>query len=171
MKKYLIICENQESADKVNDFIAVNSLFTEGETITEPVARWGRSYIDDERVYNAVCAYIQDGGKGVKVYNLREFEFVKDNIELCKDDEGRTQIHRLSPTVYLINIDEDHITVNGYQMKVKYKYGYTYKLLKTYIGTSDHEDLAHFIQDESWKHSACPQTICEHVIAHGKKCA
>ena len=47
MKKYLIICENQESADKVNDFIAVNSLFTEGETITEPVARWGRSYIDD----------------------------------------------------------------------------------------------------------------------------
>ena len=120
MKKYLIICENQESADKVNDFIAVNSLFAEGETITEPVARWGRSYIDDERVYNAVCAYIQDGGKGVKVYNLREFEFVKDNIELCKDDEGRTQIHRLSPTVYLINIDEDHITVNGYQMKVKY---------------------------------------------------
>ena len=171
MKKYLIICENQESADKVNDFIAVNSLFTEGETITEPVARWGRSYIDDERVYNAVCAYIQDGGKGVKVYNLREFEFVKDNIELCKDDEGRTQIHRLSPTVYLINIDEDHITVNGYQMKVKYKYGYTYKLLKTYIGTSDLEELAYFIQDESWKHSACPQTICEHVIAHGKKCA
>ena len=171
MKKYLIICENQEFADKVNDFIAVNSLFTEGETITEPVARWGRSYIDDERVYNAVCAYIQDGGKGVKVYNLREFEFVKDNIELCKDDEGRTQIHRLSPTVYLINIDEDHITVNGYQMKVKYKYGYTYKLLKTYIGASAPEELAHFIQDESWKHSACPQTICEHVIAHGKKCA
>ena len=171
MKKYLIICENQESADKVNDFIAVNSLFAEGETITEPVARWGRSYIDDGRVYKAVCAYIQDGGKGVKVYNLREFEFVKDNIELCKDDEGRTQIHRLSPTVYLINIDEDHITVNGYQMKVKYKYGYTYKLLKTYIGTSAPEELAHFIQDESWKHSSCPQTICEHVIAHGKKCA
>ena len=61
MKKYLIICENRESADKVNDFIAVNSLFTEGETITEPVARLGSSYIDDERVYNAVCAYIQDG--------------------------------------------------------------------------------------------------------------
>ena len=145
MKKYLIICENQESADKVNEFIAVNSLFTEGETITEPVARWGRSYIDDERVYNAVCAYIQDGGKGVKVYNLREFEFVKNNIELCKDDEGRTHIHRLSPTVYHINIDEDRITVNGYQMKVKYKYGYTYKLLKTYIGTSAPEELAHFI--------------------------
>ena len=171
MKKYLIICENQESADKVNEFIAVNSLFTEGETITEPVARWGKSYTDGERVYNAVCAYIQEGGEGVKVYNLREFEFVKNNIELRKDDEGRTQVHRLAPTVYHINIDEDHITVNGYQMKVKYKYGYTYKLLKTYIGTSDHEELAHFIQDESWKHSACPQTICEHVIAHGKKCA
>ena len=171
MKKYLIICENQESADKVNDFIAVNSLFTEGETITEPVARWGRSYTDDERVFNAVRSYIQEGGDGVKVYNLCEFEFIKDNIELRKYDEGRTQIHRLAPTVYLINIDEDHITVNGYTMKVKYKYGYTYKLLKTYIGTSAPEDLAHFIQDEGWKHSACPQTICEHVIAHGKKCA
>ena len=171
MKKYLIICENQEFADKVNDFIAVNSLFTEGETITDPVARWGKSYTDEERVYNAVCAYIQECGKGVKVYNLRDFEFVKNNIELRKDDEGRTQVHRLAPTVYHINIDEDHITVNGYQMKVKYKYGYTYKLLKTYIGTSDPEELAHFSQDESWKHSACPQTICEHVIAHGKKCA
>ena len=171
MKKYLIICENQEFADKVNDFIAVNSLFTEGETITEPVARCGKSYTDDERVFNAVRTYIQEGGDGVKVYNLRDFEFVKDNIELCKDDEGRTQIHRLSPTVYLINIDEDHITVNGYQMKVKYKYGYTYKLLKTYIGTSAPEELAHFIQDEGWSHSGHPEKICKHIIAHGKKCA
>ena len=171
MKKYLIICENKKSADKVNDFIAVNSLFTEGETITEPVARCGKSYTDDERVYNAVRAYIQEGSEGVKIYNLREFEVVKDNIELCKDNEGRTQIRRFAPTVYRVNIDEEYITVNGYQMKVKYKSGYTYMLLKTYIGTSDLEDLAHFNQDESWKHSACPKTICEHVIAHGKKCA
>ena len=98
MKKYLIICENQESADKLNDFIAVNSLFSEGETITEPVVRWGKSYTDDERVYNAVCAYILEGGEGVKVYNLRDFEFIHDNIELCKDDEGRTHIHRFAPT-------------------------------------------------------------------------
>ena len=171
MKKYLIICENQESADKVNDSIAVSSLFTECETITEHVARWGKSYTDDERVFNAVRAYIQEGGEGVKVYNLRAFEFVKDNIELCKDDEGRTQIHRLAPTVYHINIDEDHITVNGYRMKVKIKREFTYKLMKTYVGPSAPEILAHFIQDEGWRHSACPQTICEHVIAHGKKCA
>ena len=171
MKKYLIICENQESADKVNDFIAVNSLFEEGETITEPVARCGKSYTDDERVYNVVCEYIKEGGEGVKIYNLRDFEFVKDNIELRKDDEGRTQIHRFAPTVYRVNIDEEHITVNGYQMKVKYKYGYTYKLLKTYIGTSAPEELAHFIQDEGWSHSGCPEKICKHVIAHGKKCA
>lgn len=171
MKKYLIICENQETANKVNDCIAVNSLFTEGETITDPVARCGKSYSDDERVFNAVCAYIQEGGEGVKIYNLREFEFVKDNIELRKDDEGRTQVHRLSPTVYNINIGEDYIIVNGYQMKVKYKYGYTYKLLKTYIGTSDPEELAHFIQNEGWSHSGCPEAICEHVIAHGKNCA
>lgn len=171
MKKYLIICENQESADKVNDFIAVNSLFTEGETITEPVARWGKSYTDDERVNNAVRAYIQEGGEGVKIYNLRDFEFVKDNIELRKDDEGRTQIHRSAPTVYRINIGEDHITVNGYQMKIKYKSGYIYKLLKTYVGTSDPEELAHFIQDEGWSHSGHPEKICKHIIEHGKKCA
>ena len=171
MKKYLIICENQESADKVNDFIAVNSLFTEGETITEPVARWGRSYIDDERVYNAVCAYIQEGGTDVKIYNIRNFDVVKDNIESHKDDEGRTHIHRLAPTVYCVKVDEDSITVNGYRMKVKIKREFTYKLMKTYVGTSAPEILAHFIQDESWKHSSCPQTICEHVIAHGKKCA
>lgn len=171
MEKYLIICENQETANKLNDFIAVNSLFEAGETITEPVARCGKSYTDDERVYNAVCAYIQEGGEGVKIYNLRDFEFIQDNIELCKDDEGRTQIRRFAPTVYRVNIDEDHITVNGYQMKVKYVSGYTYKLLTTYIGTSDPEELAHFIQNEGWSHSGCPEAICEHVIAHGKKCA
>lgn len=171
MKKYLIICENQETANKVNDFIAVNSLFEEGETITDPVVRWGRSYTDDERIYNAVCKYINEGCEGVKIYNLREFEFVKDNIELCKDDEGRTKIHRLSPTVYHINIDEDRITVNGYTMQVKIKQEFTYKLMKTYVGTSSPENIAHFIQDESWRHSAGPKAICEHVIAHGKKCA
>lgn len=171
MNKYLIICENQETANKVNDFIAVNSLFEEGETITEPVARWGKSYTDEVRVYNAVCAYIQEGGEGVKIYNLRDFEFIQDNIELYKDAEGRTHIRRFEPTVYRVNIDENTITVNGYQMKVKYKSGYTYKLFKTYIGTSDPEELAHFIQDEGWSHSGHPEKICKHIIAHGKKCA
>lgn len=171
MEKYLIICENQETANKLNDFIAVNSLFTEGETITEPVARWGKSYTDDERVYNAVCAYILEGCEGVKIYNLCDFEFIQDNIELCKDDEGRTKIHRLQPTVYRINIDEDRITVNGYMMQVKIKQEFTYKLMKTFIGTSAPEHLAHFIQDEGWKYSGHPEKICKHIIAHGKKCA
>ena len=171
MKKYLIICETKKSAEKVNDFIAVSSLFAEGETITEPVACWGRSYTDDDRVYNSVRAYIQEGGEDVKVYNLREFDFVKENIELYKDDKGYTQIHKLSTTVYRVTIDEDRITVNGYTMKVKIKREYTYKLMKTFIGTSAPEDLAHFIQDEGWKHSGHPKVLCEHIIAHGKKCA
>ena len=171
MKKYLIICENQESADKVNDFIAVNSLFTEGETITEPVARWGKSYTDDGRVFNAICDYIQKGGEGVKVYSLCEFDFVKDNIELYKDAEGRTQIHRLQPTVYRVKVNEDSITVNGYMMKLKIKYEFTYKLMKTFVGTSSPETLAYFIQDEGWSHSGRPENICKHIIAHGKKCA
>ena len=171
MKNYIIICENQETVNEVNDFIAVNSLFEKGETITDPVVRCGRSYTDDERVYNAVCRYINEGGEGVKIYNLRDFEFVKDNIELYKDAEGRTHIRRFEPTVYRINIDEGHITVNGYRMKVKYKSGYTYKLLKTCISTSNIENLAHFIQDESWHYSGHQEQICKHVIAHGKKCA
>ena len=171
MKKYLIICENQKSADKVNNFIAVNSLFTEGETITEPVARWGKSYTDDERVYNAVCAYIHEGGEGVKVYNLREFNFIKDNIELYKDAEGRTQIHRLQPTVYRVKVNEDNITVNGYTMKLKIRYEFIYKLMKTFVWTSSPENLAHFIQDEGWSHSGCPDNVCKHIIAHGEKCA
>ena len=171
MKKYLIICENKKSADNVNDFIAVNSLFTEGETITEPVARWGNSYTDDERVYNAVCAYIQEGGEGVKVYNIREFDVVKDNFELYKDAEGRTQIRRFEPTVYRVNIDENNITVNGYTMKLKIKHEFIYKIMKTFVGTSSPETLAHFIQDEGWSHSGHPEKICEHVIANGKKCA
>ena len=158
MRKYLIICKNQETANMLNDVIAVNSLFTEGETITEPVARCGKSYTDDKRVYNVVSAYVQGGSEGVKIYNLCDFEFVKENIGLA-------------PTVYRINIGEDHITVNGYQMKVKYKLGYTYELLKTYIGTSDPEELALFIQDEFWQCSGQPEKICKHIIAHGKKCA
>lgn len=171
MKKYLIICETKKSADKVNDFIAVNSLFTEGETITEPVARWGHSYTDDERVYNAVCAYIQEGGESVQVFNIREFDVVKDNIELSKDTEGRTHIQRFAPTVYRVKIDEDYIIVDGYRMKVKIKWGYTFTLMKTYVGTCATEDLAHFLQDEGWKHSGSQEAICEHVIAHGTKCA
>ena len=171
MKKYLIICENKETAGKLNDFIVVNSLFTEGETITETVVRWGDSYTEDERIYNAVCAYIQEGGEGVNVYNLREFDVIKDNIELYKDAEGCTKIHRLSPTIYHVNIDEDFITVNGYKMKVKIKREYTYKLMKTQGCTRSLEDLAHFMQDEGWRHSGCQEAICEHVITNGKKCA
>lgn len=147
MKKYLVICKNQEIANVLNDLIAVNSLFTEG-----------KSYTDDERVYNAVCAYVQEGSEGVKVYNLRDFEFVRDNIGLA-------------PKVYRINIGEDHITVNGYRMKIKYKSGYTYELLKTYIGTSDPEELALFLQGEFWQCSGQPEKICKHIIVHGNKCA
>ena len=171
MKKYLIICENKKSADKVNDFIAVNSLFTEGETITEPVASLGKSYTDDERVYNAVLSYIQEGGEDVKVYNLRDFVFVKDNIEVYKDAEGRTQINRLQPSVYRVKVNEDSITVNGYMMKLKIKQEFTYKLMKTFVGTSSPETLAHFLQDEGWSRSSFPDTVCKHIIAHGKKYA
>ena len=170
MKKYLIICENKKSADKVNEFIAVNSLFTEGETITDPVARWGKSYTDEGRVCNAVRAYIQEGGEDVKVYNLRDFVFVKDNIEVYKDAEGRTQINRLHPSVYRVKMKEDSITVNGYMMELKIKHEFTYKLMKTFVGTSSPETLAHFLQDEGWSRSSFPDNVCKHIIAHGKKC-
>ena len=171
MKNYLIICENQETANTVNDYIAVNSLFTEGETITDPVARWGQSYTDDDRVYNAVCAYIKEGGRDVKIYNINEFDYVHEHIQLCKDAEGRTLVKRTGTTVYHVKVDDNSITVNGYKMKLAYKREYTFKLMKTYIGTSSPENLAHFIQNKLWKHSGHPENICEHIIAHGKKCA
>lgn len=70
MKTYLIICDGLAVADKVNEYITVNSLFTAGETITAPAVEWGYNYTDDERIYNAVCAYIQGGGSILPPYRL-----------------------------------------------------------------------------------------------------
>lgn len=171
MKTYLIICDSQAVADKVNDYITVSSLFTEGETITEPAVEWGYTYTDDERIYNAVRAYIQEGGTGATACNLRKFQYEKENFELYKDEGGRTQIRRFPPTIYNIEISDECITVNGYSLKIKKQYDYTYQLRKTFVGTSDAHALAYFIQNVCWCHSGRPEQICEHVIAHGKKCA
>lgn len=171
MKTYLIICDGQAVADKVNEYITVSSLFTAGETITAPAVEWGYTYTDDERIYNAVCAYIQEGGTGATACNLRKFKYEKENFELYKDEGGRTQIRRFPPTIYSIEITDESITVNGSRMKIKKEYDYTYKLRKTFVGTSDAQALAYFIQNVCWCHSGRPEQICEHVIAYGKKCA
>lgn len=107
MKTYLIICDGQAVADKVNEYITVNSLFTAGETITAPAVEWGYTYTDDERIYNAVRAYIQEGGTGATACNLRKFKYEKENFELYQDEGGRTQIRRFPPTIYSIEITDE----------------------------------------------------------------
>lgn len=145
MKKYLIICENQESADKVNDFIAVNSLFTEGETITEQVVRWGRSYIDDERVYNAVRAYIREGGEDVWVYNLREF-YVRN---------------------FHVEINDYEIIVDGHSMTLEDLRSTHFRLRSLFHSGNYLQALSLHLQ----RNDAYAMKLCNHIVTYKKICA
>lgn len=171
MKHYLIICDDKETAEKVNEYVTINSLFAPGETITETSVRWGKTYTDDERICSAALTYIQEGCTGVTVYNLRVFDVVQDNLELYKDEEGHTQINHLKPTVYHVEVSEDFIMVNGFRLKIKEKTSYTVMLRKTFVGAASAEALSFFLQDQGWKHSGWHEKICKHIIENGKFCA
>lgn len=147
MKTYLIICDGQAVADKVNDYITVSSLFTAGETITEPAVKWGRTYTNDERIYNAVCAYIQEGGTGARTFNLRKFKIQN----------------------FCVEIDGGKLSVDGYIMtfaELKYTHLRLPRMFQS--GTYAQTLAVHLNAD---KVSSFPARLCEHVIAHGKKCA
>lgn len=147
MKTYLIICDGQAVADKVNDYITVSSLFTEGETITEPAVEWGYTYTDDERIYNAVRAYIQAGGAGVRAYNLQKFKIQN----------------------FCIEIDDNKLTVGGYTVTFA-ELKLQHFRLPRFFGTGTYaQTLA--VHLNACKVSSFPARLCEHVIAHGKKCA
>ena len=161
----------QETAEKVNEYVTINSLFAPGETITETSVRWGKTYTDDERICSAALTYIQEGCTGVTVYNLRVFDVVQDNLELYKDEEGHTQINHLKPTVYHVEVSEDFIMVNGFRLKIKEKTSYTVMLRKTFVGAASAEALSFFLQDQGWKHSGWHEKICKHIIENGKFCA
>ena len=74
MKKYVISIKTENAVKAVNDYIIINSLFTVGETITAPGLKIGENYIDDERIYQAVCAFINEGGKDTEAFNLCAFD-------------------------------------------------------------------------------------------------
>lgn len=170
MKKYLIKCDSEEFAAKVNDCISINSLFVQGETIIEESVSLGKTYTDDKRIYDAARGYIQEGGTGVTVYNLHVFDVVQDNFELYKDEENRTHIFHLEPTVFHVEVSEDSINVNGFRMQIKIKSGYTVMLRKTFVGATSAEELSFFLQDQGWKHSGWHEKICKHIIDNGNFC-
>ena len=145
MKKYLIICETKKSADKVNDFIAVSSLFAEGETITEPVAFCGSLYTDDNRVYNAVLAYIQNGGVDVRAYNLREF-YVRN---------------------FHVEINDDKIIVDGHSMTLDDLRSTHFRLRSLFHGGNYNQALSLHLQ----RNDVYALKLCNHIVTYRKICA
>lgn len=66
MKKYSITIASRAVADSLNNKIAIDSLFENGESITGEPLRPGVNYTDDRRVYDSVNEYAKDH-KGVRV--------------------------------------------------------------------------------------------------------
>ena len=74
MKKYVVSIKTENAVKAVNDYITIDSLFAVGETITDPVLKLGENDIDDEQIYKAVCAFINEGGKDTEAFNLCAFD-------------------------------------------------------------------------------------------------
>lgn len=170
MKKYVVSIKTENAVKAVNDYITINSLFTVGETITEPVLKLGENYIDDERIYKAVCAFINEGGKDTEAFNLCAFDAKFPRHRVYKDKNGKTQIERFAPAVYHVIMNDEEITVNGYTLKLKIKYSILYycgSVRKTFIYISEPERLAFILQEDFWRERA--EAICKHVMQYGKQ--
>ena len=168
MKKYVISIKTENAVKAVNDYITINSLFTVGETITAPGLKIGENYIDDERIYKAVCAFINEGGKDTEAFNLCAFDAKFRRYRVYKDENGKTQIERFAPAVYHVSVNDNEITVNGYTLKLKIKYSaYCGSVRKTFIYVSTPERLAFILQEDFWRARA--EAICKHVMQYGKQ--
>ena len=168
MKKYVISIKTENAVKAVNDYIIINSLFTVGETITAPGLKIGENYIDNERIYKAVCAFISEGGKDTEAFNLCAFDAKFPRYRVYKDEDGKTQIERFAPAVYHVIINNDEITVNGYTFKLKIKYSaYCGSVRKRFIYVSTPERLAFILQEDFWRARA--EAICKHVMQYGKQ--
>ena len=168
MKKYVISIKTENAVKAVNDYIIINSLFTVGETITAPGLKIGENYIDDERIYKAVCAFINEGGKDTEAFNLCAFDAKFRRYRVYKDENGKTQIERFAPAVYHVSVNDNEITVNGYTLKLKIKYSaYCGSVRKTFIYVSTPERLAFILQEDFWRARA--EAICKHVMQYGKQ--
>lgn len=170
MKKYLVSIKTESAAKAVNDFIMINSLFFVGETINEPILKIGENYIDDERLYKAVCAFINEGGKDAETFNLCAFDVKFRRYRVYKDKNGKTQIEYFSPAVYHIVMNDEEITVNGYTLKLKIKHSlmcFFYSERKTFLYVDEPARLAYFLQNEFWRNDA--EFVCKHVMQYGKQ--
>ena len=170
MKKYVISIKTENAVKAVNDYIIINSLFTVGETITAPGLKIGENYIDNERIYKAVCAFISEGGKDTEAFNLCAFVAKFPRYRVYKDEDGKTQIERFSPAVYHVSVNDNEITVNGYTLKLKIKYSlsaYCGSVRKMFIYVSTPERLAFILQEDFWRARA--EAICKHVMQYGKQ--
>lgn len=170
MKKYVVSIKTENAVQAVNDYIIVNSLFAVGETITAPGLKIGENYIDDERIYKAVCAFINEGGKDTEAFNLCAFDAKFPRYRVYKDENGKTQIERFAPAVYHVMVNDKEITVNGYTFKLKIKYSlsaYCGSVRKTFIYVSTPERLAVILQENFWRDRA--EAICKHVMQYGKQ--
>lgn len=171
MKKYVVSIKTDNAVKAVNDYIAINSLFSVGETITEPILKIGENYIDDERIYKAVCAFVNEGGKGTEAFNLCAFDTEFSRYRVYKDENGKTQIEYFAPAVYHVVINDKEITVNGYTFKLKIKYSlsaYFCSVRKTFMYVSTPERLAFILQENFWRERS--EAICKHVMQYGKQC-
>ena len=170
MKKYVVSIKTENAVKAVNDYVIVNSLFTVGETITDQVLKIGENYTDDERIYQAVCAFINEGGKDTEALNLCAFDAKFPRYRVYKDENGNTQIERFAPAVYHVSVNDKEITVNGYTFKLKIKYSlsaYCGSVRKTFMYVSSPERLAFLLQENFWRDRA--EAICKHVMQYGKK--
>ena len=170
MKKYVVSIKTKNAVQAVNDYIIVNSLFSVGETITAPSLKIGENYIDDKRIYKAVCAFINEGGKDTGAFNCCAFDAKFRRYRVYKDENGQTQIERFAPAVYHVSVNDEEITVNGYTLKLKIKYSLDANfgsVRKTFIYVSAPERLAFILQEDFW--CARAEAICKHVMQYGKQ--
>ena len=170
MKKYVVSIKTENAVQAVNDYIIINSLFSVGETITDPVLKLGENYTDDERIYQAVCAFINEGGKDTEAFNLCAFDAKFPRYRVYKEENGKTQIERFAPAVYHVSMKDEEITVNGYTLKLKIKYSlsaYCGSVRKTFIYVSTPERLAFILQEDFLRARA--EAICKHVMQYGKQ--
>ena len=151
MRQYYIKVEDKKLLAELNNAIIEDSLFTLGESFAKDQLLIGDNFTDEDRVF-----------KSVLKYQVEKQLFDEPNFEVC----DITHFFRLGAK---IELSEDSIIVDGFKMKIKPKYGYTYALRKTFVGSQDVEQLAEILVQDFWRVNA--KAIINHVRTYGKKIA
>jgi len=166
MKKYKVTIDSEKDVQKLNDKIAIDSLFSSPkETITNNPLLVGTNYVDDERIYNSALEYSKTHN-GVYANKLDTFVFVETPYKVWTDGNGKTQIERFEPIKHTFVINDTFVQVDGYRLKIKYVCGYSYMLRKTYLGTDDVTRLAGMFVDDLWYDYTLK--VINHVRKYGK---